>query len=99
LKLIMCTVCVCVCVCVLFLLLFYLFQGICIAMLVTYFSVTSLFQLRTFISSHTIVSHYLPSIMQNNITLETQDTTLGEVFLLGNELPLSAAYNSLQESQ
>jgi len=65
----------CVCVCVL---LFHLVKGICIAVLVIYFSVTSLFQIRTFISRHTIVSHYLPSIMQNNITLETLDT-LAEV--------------------
>jgi hypothetical protein len=37
--------------------------------------------------------------MQNNITLETQDTTLRDVFILGNEQPMSAAYNSLQERQ
>ena len=83
----------------LLLLLFYLFKGLCIAMLVIYFSVTSLFQIRTFISRHIMVSHYLPSTMQNNITLETQDTTLGKVFIFRNGLPLSAAYNSLQEGQ
>ena len=96
LKLIMRTVCVCVCV--LFLLLFYLFKGICVAMLVICFSVTSLFQIRTFISLHVIVSHFLTLIMQNNITPETQDT-LGEVFILNYPLSLSAAYNSLQERQ
>lgn len=75
------------------------YKGIRIAMLVTYFAVTSSFQTRTFISRHVIVSHFLPSIMQNNITLETQDTTLRDVFILGNEQPMSAAYNSLQERQ
>jgi len=72
-KLIMRTVYVCVCF------LFHLLKGICIAMLVIYFSVTSLFQIRIFISRHIIVSHYLPSIMQNNITLETLDTILAEI--------------------
>jgi hypothetical protein len=75
------------------------YKWIRIAMLVTYFSVTSSFQTRTFDSRHIIVSHYLPSIMQNNITLETQDTTLGNVCIFGNERPMSAAYNSLQECQ
>ena len=70
LKLIMPTVCV---------LLFHLFKGICVATLVIYFSATFLFQIRTFNSRHILVSHYLPSIRQNNSTLETLDTTEAEV--------------------
>jgi hypothetical protein len=90
LKLIMCTLYVCV------FFWFYLFKGICITMLVTDFSVTS-FQTRTFISCHTIVSHYVPSITQNNTALKLNEQHW--LTSLDSELALTSACNSLQERQ